>query len=280
MVGKLSNLAGTQPESHEASAPAPSTVFADESGTSSKHDWYGIGALVIRDEKLKRFETWLNGLKTTYGVGGELKWKDINTSYAPINLAIDLLTGLLKSSAHYATIVVHKASYRHWRDDPEKAFYMTYTQLLRDQARVRKGEYRLFFDGRDDHYKKQDEVVEIVTNNMLRKAARGSHVTDVSKVNSKLVLGVQAADVLTGAIVASHNLWLNPGRQINGGKRLLISRLARVLGWPDLCCDTYPNSPFNIWHFPREWRARPETRQVHPDHTVPHVSAAEMGALI
>ena len=72
--------------------------------------------------------------------------------------------------------------------------------------------------------------------------------------DSKLTPGIQVADMLTGAITAAHNLHEKPGLQIAPGKRLLIKRLAAVLGWTDLRFDTYPTSVFNIWHFPTEYR--------------------------
>jgi hypothetical protein len=51
-------------------------------------------------------------------------------------------------------------------------------------------------------------------------------------------------------------------------QKLLISKLASTLGWPDLYYDTYPNPKFNIWHFPDDkkgasrWRAIPASRDV------------------
>ena len=241
----------------------PFSVFADESGTSAGDDCYGIGALVVAAENLPRFEAWVARAMTKHKVSSEIKWKDISTSYAPMNLAIDLLAGLLKSSGRFSAIMVHKPSYRKWALDAEKAFYTTYTLLLVNRAKVKKGEYRVAIDGRDDRYGKNDEVVATVSNSMLRKIAARSQVVDVCKHDSKVTLGIQVADILTGALTAAHNLWLKPDRQISPGKLLLISKLAGVLGWPDLCCDTYPDAPFNIWHFPPEfWRRCPETRLV------------------
>ena len=240
---------------------SPFSVFADESGTSAGDDCYGIGALVVAAANLRRFETWVTGVMRKHKVTSEIKWKGISTSYAPMNLAIDLLAGLLKSSGRFSTIMVHKPSYRKWALDPEKAFYTTYTLLLVHRAKVKKGEYRVAIDGRDDRYAKHDEVVETVSNSMLRKVAAKSEFVDVCKQDSKSTLGIQVADILTGAITAAHNLWLKPDRQISPGKQLLLSKLAGVLTWPDLCCDTYPDAPFNIWHFPQEyWRSRPATR--------------------
>jgi len=42
--------------------------------------------------------------------------------------------------------------------------------------------------------------------------------------------GIQVADMMTGAVAASHRLFLNPATSFNPGKRLAIARMASVLG--------------------------------------------------
>jgi hypothetical protein len=111
---------------------------------------------------------------------------------------------------------------------------------------------------------------------MLRSVAWGESATDP---------GIQAVDMITGAIVASHNLGLSSARPLNPGKRLLITRLASTLGWPDLFCDTYPNTKFNIWHFPddkkgsSQWRAIPESRAAVFRADVAHVRWEDIATL-
>src|SRR6185295_18538497 len=88
--------------------------------------------------------------------------------------------------------------------------------------------------------------------------------------------GVQVADLLTGAITAAHARKLNGNLPLNPGKRLAIDRLAEILGWDDLCYDTMPSTRINIWHFPREYRAFPQTLPVSWSQHARYVSAADV----
>ena len=88
--------------------------------------------------------------------------------------------------------------------------------------------------------------------------------------------GIQVADMLTGAINTGHRLQLDPTIQINRGKRLLLARMAQVLGWDALCYDTWPDTKFNIWHFPQEYRAQPATKNVMFASTVPYVTPDDL----
>jgi hypothetical protein len=84
------------------------------------------------------------------------------------------------------------------------------------------------------------------------------------------------ADLLTGAVNAAHSRWLNPGFPLHSVKRLAIERLAQILGWDDLCYDTMPSQKFNVWHFPKEYRAVPKTRAVNPTTQIPYVSSVDL----
>ncbi len=251
-------------------------VFADESATDAGPPCYGIGGLVVPMGRLRRFNEYVVGKLAQHGVVGEARWKKVGSSHGLINFAIELWRDILHHpTVRFSAIVVHKGLYRKWAADQEEAFYTTYTFLLRHAAKLRPGEFEVFIDNRCDSYDKRDEVLEIVSNHMLRGLEADSLV-HVTKEDSKLLPGLQVADLLTGAITHAHAMSLKPGTEINVGKQILIERMARVAGWNDLYCDTMPNSAMNIWHFPREWRATPETRTVAPNHSVSFVTAAEL----
>jgi hypothetical protein len=80
----------------------------------------------------------------------------------------------------------------------------------------------------------------------------------------------------TGAINTAHNRYLNPEIQINSGKKLLINKLSSMLGWDDLCYDTFPSEDFNIWHFPEEYRATPATKHINYSSSIPYITAEEL----
>jgi hypothetical protein len=257
--------------------PAEFTVFADESGTHAAYRCYGIGALVMPTPKLAVFNAYIRRKCEEHGVSSEAGWDQIRNSHGMINFTIGLLQDLLRSSARFSIIVVHKADYRKWQESNEDGFYQTYTMLMANRAKAREGQYRIFIDDRSDAYPKRTEAMEIVSNNMLRQLPTLSEVTRVQKVDSKLELGIQAVDLLTGAITAAHNLSLNPEAPLNPAKKILMARLAQTLGWDHLHFDTMPDARFNIWHFPQEtWRSTPATRGIAPNFNVPHVTHAEL----
>jgi hypothetical protein len=269
-----------------ATPASPFTVFADESGTHSGDPCYGIGALVIPASRLGTFNAFFEKKKQSYASGSEPCWSEIDKSYGDMNLAIDLLKAVLRvEEARYSAIVVRKSIYRKWVSDKVDGFWTSYHFLLTQVARLIPGSYHVILDPRSDPYPFQNEVLEIVGNNVLRKLPAGGLLQTVQWGESASDLGIQAVDLLTGAIVCSHNIGLIPSRVTQAGKKLLIKRLSAVLGWPDMFCDTLPNSKFNIWHFPDDkrgtggWRAFPESRAISPNHLVPPVSRAEIDAL-
>jgi hypothetical protein len=255
-------------------------VFADESATSAPYPCYGIGALVVPAAHLERFNTYVLKKLAEHGVVGEAHWTKVGTSHGLMNFAIELWRDVLNHpEVRFGAILVHKALFRNWAADREAAFYQTYTYLLRHVAKVQAGDFDVAIDERSDSYDKRDEVMGIVSNHMLRNLKANSEIVRVTKNDSKLLVGLQVVDMLIGAITHAHAMRLDPKCLPNAGKQLLMERMAEVAGWRDLYCDTMPDSSVNIWHFPQEWRAVPETRRVSPKRAVTFVSAAELAAV-
>jgi len=101
--------------------------------------------------------------------------------------------------------------------------------------------------------------MQTIGNYMLAQLASSGRLDRVEKVESRESVGVQVADLLTGAITAAHSRKLNSKFPLHKGKQLAIERLADMIGWDDLCYDTMPSDKINIWHFPKEYRAFPAT---------------------
>jgi hypothetical protein len=257
-------------------------VFADESGTHVGDSCFGIGALIVPEGRLDRFNQFFDVRKAQYSSGSEPCWEEIRKSYGDMNLALDLLTAVLTvKEARFSTIIVKKDIYRRWEENKELGFWIAYHHLLTSLAGLKSGQYHVTLDPRSDKYAKHNEVIELTGNYALQKLPRGGVLNSVVWGDSRTTAGIQAADLLTGAIVASHNASMRPSRSIQAGKRLLIGKLAAVLGWPDLFCDTWPNPKFNIWHFPDRdgsegWRAYPETRSVGRPRQVPLVTLQDV----
>lgn len=253
--------------------------FADESGTDSRSPCYTIGVVLLGGDEREPFSAEVDRLRQAHGIAYELKWTRIANSHGAINFMLAALDLILRSpTATFDAIVVNKALFRNWRGDTtkqERAFYQTYTFLLRHVlARVR-DTAEISIDARSDSYAKQHEVVETIGNRMLAKLASTGRIETVKKVDSKTSPGIQVADLLTGAVNAGHVLHLKPDTQVHRGKLLAISRIAEMLGWDHLCYDTFPHPKFNVWHFPIEYRANPASRNPVPATTVPYVTLAD-----
>lgn len=243
------------------------TIFADESGTDAGRECYAIGALVLRDTSLEPFNCYFARSQESHGVPGEVKWQKVRrNSHGMVNFSLDLLWNVLRSNnASYWCIVVKKADYRKWRVDKEDAFYNTYSLLIRDAISRLEGDHQIVIDDRQDAYARRDEALSIITTRMLQKLGSRGQIQHLKKANSRDIPGIQAVDVLTGAVAAAHERSLKKSRGRPGGfdntKVLTIDRMAQIIGWDDLRYDTYPNGRFNIWHFPPSWRG-PDTKGV------------------
>ena len=253
-------------------------LFADESGMSPSEPCYSIGILVVPGGRLDEFDVEFRRLVKNHGVVGEVRWTKIAKGHGLMNLAIDLLRYILRSNLCFNSIVVLKGPYRKWqRGGIDEAFYTTYSILLRHCLNGREGDCVAFIDDRSEKYEKHDETLQIITNRMLNQIAGRAKLTAVNQSDSRRYTGIQAADVLTGAIKAAHHLFLVPDLRLSQGKKLLLDRLAATLGWDALHYDTWPNHEFNIWHFPqKEYRGKPRTVRLRPNYDVPYIIAEEI----
>lgn len=254
--------------------------YGDESGHNLKnYKVYGIGSFLIPKDQENRYNRVFNELAQKHNINKEVGWKTLNSSYNIINFGMDILRFILTTSASFTSIIVHKEFFRNWNSDRisrEDAFYQTYTFLLRHSAKVLKATVTAKLDQKSDSYNKRCEVVEIIANNSLKESS--AKIISVQKVDSRHNVGVQVADLLTGAITASRNMYLNEDFKVNAAKALFISKLSQILGWETLHYDTYPESKFNIWHFPEECRNNPETMNEYQRNRIPYVTKPDFDA--
>jgi hypothetical protein len=253
------------------------SIFADESGTDADHKCYTIGAIVIPTSKIKGFNLEFEKLKQRHGVQNEIKWKKIGKSHGTINFAIDLLQLIIHNKFRIGFIVVKKDVYIKWQSDKENAFYTSYTMLFKHALRLAVDDHNVYIDLRQDSYDKNDEVIEKVANNMLAQMSSSATIKNVFKTDSKTSYAIQAIDLFTGAINSSHNLYLNGNISVNKGKLLLIKKIAECFGWDNLHYDTFPSDDINIWHFPREYRAVPQTVTVNFSRKGEYIKPEDIG---
>jgi hypothetical protein len=253
------------------------SLFADESGISAVDKCFTIGCLLVPNDYLDEFEQEIYQLIKKHNLPSdrELKWSRVNNSYGMINFLIDLTQLISNSPVSFICKVSWKQHYYNWQANEEVAFYKSYTMLMSYCARILKSNISAKIDDKSDSYGKRAEVVEIIGNHTLRDKLGA--IAEVKKCDSKSELLIQVADLFTGAINSSHNLFLNPEAKIHKGKVLAISKISQCLGWDALHYDTYPNSDINIWHFPeREYRKVPNTLDVVPNKNVAYVTREDV----
>jgi hypothetical protein len=249
--------------------------FADESGISKASSCYTIGILNVPSGYLEEFNFHIENIYKLSGIQGEIKWEKVRKSSGQINLCLDILKFVLSSPCTFNAIAVSKAPYKKWHTDEEKAFFITYNQLLKQSSKGLNANFKVYIDQKSTKYPKQDEVMQIITNHMLAKLPTSSKIELVTMQNSKLHWGLQAVDILTGAVNTGYLLYFNPKFDMQMAKKLAVFRMAAILGWDQLAYDTRPNNMFNIWHFPIETRAIPDTKDIIPNFSVPNISRVE-----
>jgi len=256
------------------------TIFADESGTSAGSPCYTIGLLNIPNNFHDEFNNEIESIHKRSGMQGEIKWEKVRKSAGQINLCSNILKFILKSPCSFHSIAVSKKPYRKWSEDSEKAFFTTYDLLLKRCCAGFDAEHKVIIDQLSTSYSKQSEVMQIITNHMLAKLPTSSTVEQLTMENSKFEYGLQAADILTGAVNSGYQLFFNDSTQMQLAKKLAIEKVANTLGWDKLHYDTMPNIDFNIWHFPIETRAVPATMKVIPDFSISEMTREEYEYLL
>ena len=255
-------------------------AFADESGTSKASPCYSIGMLAVPRYYFFEFNSAIELIYQRSGIQGEIKWEKVRKSSGQVNLCIEILKFILSSPCTFHAIAVAKAPYRKWHSNEEEAFFTTYDFLMRESSKGKNAKVTVFADQKSTSYPKQDEVMQIITNHMLAKVPTSSNIQHVSMEDSKFHWGLQAVDIITGAINSSYHLYFDPKAKMQQAKKIAISKMAQVIGWDSLAYDTMPDEHFNIWHFPPETRAMPATKKVMPNFNVELLSREEFEALV
>lgn len=251
-------------------------VFGDESGTTGNDSCYSIGLLCVPMDKIEEFESYVQKLKFQRGIVGELKWKKIKNSSGQANICVDILSMVLKTACCFHSIIVEKSIYNNWRINRERAFYQTYTYLLKNTAKQVNSPLKVMIDYKCDKYKKNDEVIGIVANNMLSQIGKDKTISDVKMHDSKAHAGLQVVDILTGAVNSGYMKYLNENIKLSKAKEASFIKMAEMLGWDKLHYDTFPNKDFNIWHFPIENKANPATKKIVPNFSIRPVQDNEI----
>lgn len=244
-------------------------ISCDESGIDGQR-YYGFGTLWMNWQRRGDFAKMIADLRDLHRCMAELKWNKVSARYEELyrNLVESFFTTPWLS---FHCLVVEKAMVKKELHDGDidLARRKHFTQLLINKIRRRlnldldrEQTFRVWVDPIASRYDKADEVVEIISNNVLAKAFGRSCARPVDKVitkDSKSTASIQLCDLLLGAVLEA---WQ---QKASSTAKLAIGRcIAEHLGWTDLRSDTHPGErKFNIWYFhdtergPRDVATRP-----------------------
>lgn len=136
-----------------------------------------------------------------------------------------------------------------WDLARRKHFTMLLTSKMRKaltRFKDREHEFRVYVDPIASRYKKADESIEVISNNVLNQRFRAnSPVKSVITKDSKETPAIQLCDLMLGAVMETWHKKTN-----NTTKKFIRDCIAKHLGWDALEYDTKPHErKFNIWYF-------------------------------
>jgi hypothetical protein len=258
-------------------------VSCDESGIDGSSPCYGFGTLWMRWQRRGDFHALVNGVRERHHHHDEIKWASVRKKSLPFYL--DLVDTFFATSwLAFHCIVVKRADVKKELHDGgyETARMKHFTALLTNKIeRCRRANpgreqtFRIWVDPLPSSYKRADDAVEAIANNVLRKVHGGARAVDgVFTHDSKEKPSIQLCDLLLGAAVEGRNQAASAEH-----KKAVSERIALHLGWKEgnLASDTRPEErKFNIWYFydPTLGDRAVQTREVKLVHEPPSRSSA------
>lgn len=179
-------------------------VYCDESGIEalfdkSAHNYTVIGGIWIPKAYRISLKLELNKIKHNHLVFGEMKWNKVSPAF--LDLYKEVVTFFFQNqNIRYRAIIINSANVDHARFNNgcgELGFYKFYYQLIHHWLNPN-NQYDIFVDYKVNGYKYRI--------NELEKILRYSNnVKSVQALPSHESIGIQLADILTGAIASKLN---------------------------------------------------------------------------
>ena len=182
-------------------------VYCDEScleafSKKEAHNYIGIGGIWIPSENRKDLKSSLIKIKTKYSINREFKWNKISPHY--FNSYKDIIDYFFTSNyLRFRVIIIESErvdNYKFHNSDSELSFYKFYYQLLHHWI-FDFNNYDIFLDYKLNRNKgRLNELKKVLQNANLT-----SNIRLVQGIPSEQSLGIQLADILTGAVTAKFN---------------------------------------------------------------------------
>ena len=247
-------------------------ISCDETGLHGAR-YYGFGSLWMAWQRRGDFQEWLREIRATHPehLSSEFKWQHVNRdTLRTYRDLVELFFRRAPLCFHCLLVekaLIDKSLHSSYDEARQKFLTQLITCKISHAVRARPGRqqtFRVWADPLASRYPKAAEVVQIVSNHILKGARPEDQETPVVdgviEHDSKQTASIQLCDVLLGAVAAT---WQKEG--VTGAKLELQRFIANHLGWPDLRADTRPRDrKFNIWmfHDPSRQRRKVTTREV------------------
>jgi hypothetical protein len=229
---------------------------------------YAFGALIMqyqrRGQFVREFRELLQGCNW-----GEVKWNKLSDhKLAHYKRIVDHF--FRTSWLYFHCIVVQRAwvqARTYHKGSYDLARRKHFTQFLANKVdRItrldpkREYEFRVYVDRIASSYKRADEAMYIIGNNLvsharsergLVDAAKKSPIENVIEVDSKDRPEIQLCDLLLGAVTDTWN-----GASTSKAKAQVKAHIATYIGWNDLRHATYARErKFNVWWLTDKFRS-------------------------
>ncbi|HEV8515618.1 MAG TPA: DUF3800 domain-containing protein [Cyclobacteriaceae bacterium] len=197
-------------------------VYCDESGLEAltnkgAHLYTVIGSIWMPAENRPDLKEKLTIIKEKYNIKGELKWNKVSPAYQ--HLYHEVIDYFFEASyLRFRAILIEtdKANMAAFHDnDVELGFYKFYYQLLHHWL-FDNNRYNIFVDLKVNRNKGRLKELK----KLLDEANRTSDILQVQGLPSEQSLGIQLADLLTGAVSAKFN-----GKISSNAKASVIGRI-------------------------------------------------------
>ncbi len=227
-------------------------ISCDESGVHGSR-FYAFGSLWMAWQRRGDFARLIADLRDRHDYRWEIKWTHVKSG--SIEFYTDLVEEFFRAPwLQFHCILVEKSIVRKelhssYDEARQKHFTLLLTNKIRRALSAHPGirqTFRVWVDPLHSSYPKAAEVVELVSNHMLRATSgRVACVDGVYPHRSHDTPSIQLADVLLGAVWAAFE-----GDTAAEAKLDLQTWIAWHLGWSDLKADTHvAEKKFNVWVF-------------------------------
>jgi len=197
-------------------------IYCDESGIEalsdkSAHKYIAIGGIWIPSAYRAELKDKVNEIKRKYNVYGELKWNKVSPKYKDLYCdLIDYFFSTFRTRFRVILVNAEKVDNDFFNNSSaELGFYKFYYQLINHW--INDGcEYNIFLDHKSNGNRNRIKDLK----SCLENSNYNAQVLQVQTLHSHESIGIQLADVLTGAVAAKFNNVI-----VSSAKKEIIQRI-------------------------------------------------------